>query len=169
METELGAELVIVSYRRNDILEATLQSIRRLYPDLPVCLGLQGEDAEALAVALQSSFAVRTVCLPAPSVTESLNRCILSSSADLVLMLDDDAIPCPGWLEAHLASFKTDPDLAYNSGREVRLRGGRSVGSELVRIPVESLLRLMVPKEACLLYTSPSPRDQRGSRMPSSA
>ena len=25
------------------------------------------------------------------------------------------------------------------------------------------------PKEACLLYTSPSPRDQRGSRMPSSA
>ena len=25
------------------------------------------------------------------------------------------------------------------------------------------------PKYACLLYTSPSPRDQRGSRMPSSA
>ena len=24
-------------------------------------------------------------------------------------------------------------------------------------------------REACLLYTSPSPRDQRGSRMPSSA
>ena len=26
-----------------------------------------------------------------------------------------------------------------------------------------------IPSEACLLYTSPSPRDQRGSRMPSSA
>ena len=26
-----------------------------------------------------------------------------------------------------------------------------------------------VKREACLLYTSPSPRDQRGSRMPSSA
>ena len=25
------------------------------------------------------------------------------------------------------------------------------------------------PPQACLLYTSPSPRDQRGSRMPSSA
>ena len=25
------------------------------------------------------------------------------------------------------------------------------------------------PGEICLLYTSPSPRDQRGSRMPSSA
>ena len=27
----------------------------------------------------------------------------------------------------------------------------------------------VVRREACLLYTSPSPRDQRGSRMPSSA
>ena len=26
-----------------------------------------------------------------------------------------------------------------------------------------------MPLHACLLYTSPSPRDQRGSRMPSSA
>ena len=28
---------------------------------------------------------------------------------------------------------------------------------------------IIVPSQACLLYTSPSPRDQRGSRMPSSA
>ena len=28
---------------------------------------------------------------------------------------------------------------------------------------------LVAPPHACLLYTSPSPRDQRGSRMPSSA
>ena len=27
----------------------------------------------------------------------------------------------------------------------------------------------VAPVDACLLYTSPSPRDQRGSRMPSSA
>ena len=30
-------------------------------------------------------------------------------------------------------------------------------------------LKLVMPSSACLLYTSPSPRDQRGSRMPSSA
>ena len=30
-------------------------------------------------------------------------------------------------------------------------------------------LKALVLDEACLLYTSPSPRDQRGSRMPSSA
>ena len=37
-------------------------------------------------------------------------------------------------------------------------------------IEVYPLLReLDVPLYICLLYTSPSPRDQRGSRMPSSA
>ena len=30
-------------------------------------------------------------------------------------------------------------------------------------------MRAMIPIRSCLLYTSPSPRDQRGSRMPSSA
>ena len=29
--------------------------------------------------------------------------------------------------------------------------------------------KIDVPPQLCLLYTSPSPRDQRGSRMPSSA
>ena len=44
-------------------------------------------------------------------------------------------------------------------------------------IPVYIILKLryifagttLTKKECCLLYTSPSPRDQRGSRMPSSA
>ena len=31
------------------------------------------------------------------------------------------------------------------------------------------IIKKVFQKEICLLYTSPSPRDQRGSRMPSSA
>ena len=41
-----------------------------------------------------------------------------------------------------------------------------------VRVPlgaINSELNINAPYTACLLYTSPSPRDQRGSRMPSSA
>ena len=33
----------------------------------------------------------------------------------------------------------------------------------------QAWLTLKAAADACLLYTSPSPRDQRGSRMPSSA
>ena len=37
-------------------------------------------------------------------------------------------------------------------------------GKELAQIALSKVVR-----NGCLLYTSPSPRDQRGSRMPSSA
>jgi len=146
----MDTELVIVSYRRSDILAASLESIRRLYPDLPICLGLQGGEAADLAGRMESEFQVRTVCLEAPSVTETLNRCILSSTADLVLLLDDDAIPCVGWFEGHRTAFVADPDLAYSCGREVRLNKGRSVSSEALRIAVETLLRLVVPRHAVI-------------------
>ena len=44
------------------------------------------------------------------------------------------------------------------------------VAPELVKPVADTLLELYdEPGSSCLLYTSPSPRDQRGSRMPSSA
>ena len=42
--------------------------------------------------------------------------------------------------------------------------GGPQIGEMLKRLKIESEFI-----DGCLLYTSPSPRDQRGSRMPSSA
>ena len=36
-------------------------------------------------------------------------------------------------------------------------------------IPTEDAMKAALLSGSCLLYTSPSPRDQRGSRMPSSA
>jgi len=146
----MDTELIIVSYRRSDILAASLKTIRQLYPTLPICLGLQGDEAEDLARRMEHEFKVRTVCLEAPSVTESLNRCILSSAADLVLLLDDDAVPCSGWFDAHRSAFEADPDLPYSCGREVRINKGRSVPSEAMRIMVETLLRLVIPRHAVI-------------------
>ena len=40
--------------------------------------------------------------------------------------------------------------------------------AEAIRVAAETRLSELLEQD-CLLYTSPSPRDQRGSRMPSSA
>ena len=64
-----------------------------------------------------------------------------------------------------LTTFDLD-DYVYES-----MRAGAS-GFLLKDCPADELIRavhLIAKGEACLLYTSPSPRDQRGSRMPSSA
>ena len=72
----------------------------------------------------------------------------------------------------------------WSACRSKQLRGERALGERglakaataTAAPPTSSpvrpsdLLGLAAPKsKACLLYTSPSPRDQRGSRMPSSA
>ena len=55
----------------------------------------------------------------------------------------------------------------YFDGRLLTLHpdGAKAVAEVVLAITLEAGANFI----ACLLYTSPSPRDQRGSRMPSSA
>ena len=73
-------------------------------------------------------------------------------------------VPQPAFVRHTYELFASVVDLA----NEVRLRAVAVVAAVVARhvdvhnVAVTQLIR-------CLLYTSPSPRDQRGSRMPSSA
>ena len=76
----------------------------------------------------------------------------------------------------HLAAFQTD--FAHNLGSMIRLCACFGVTLDIIEpcgFPLsqkslkEAALDYSDQCEICLLYTSPSPRDQRGSRMPSSA
>ena len=70
------------------------------------------------------------------------------------------------------------PQLSESVAEATLLQWHKKVGDTVARdenlIDVETdkvVLELPAPEAGviCLLYTSPSPRDQRGSRMPSSA
>ena len=144
---KLKVELVIPTYNRIDILLGTLRSVRTLYPDLKVCIGLQGDkptnhDDETL----RKYRHLRIETLAEPGTTRTLNHCIQSSDADVILILDDDAVPHFGWLESHVSAFESDPDLTYTSGREIRFRMGRSVYSDVVRIIVELIFSMFLKK-----------------------
>jgi GT2 family glycosyltransferase len=147
----MNAELVVVSYNRLAALEVTLRAVRRLYPELPVCVGLQGPAPEGGFAAWldeqERSGLLRLERLAAPSITRSINHCVRTSEAETVLLLDDDARPCLGWLEAHRDAFAADPDLAYTCGREVRLHAARPALLELERITVELAYGLFLPAE----------------------
>ena len=128
------------------------------------------------------------------AVTIPDNRPVLVVDADEVILLfaqDFDAWLRPQgiWFDYNLYDYSAA--LKDRDGREI----GLTLGNELVQRfniegtrhhtaapgAIDALLQLgrthtilvltNVPMQCldCLLYTSPSPRDQRGSRMPSSA
>ena len=62
-----------------------------------------------------------------------------------------------------------DLDLAYQQSWSLVAHLAKLVGEPKVVQLYKRIAGSGSPSEVCLLYTSPSPRDQRGSRMPSSA
>ena len=140
-------EIVIPSYNRIFILQETLKQLRVLYPDTHVCLGLQTDAPTESHKQFDVDLKIRVIRLASPGTTSALNQCISSSKADILLILDDDAIPCFGWLESHVSAFASDPELTYACGREIRLRKGRSVYSDVVRIVVERIFSLFLEKD----------------------
>lgn len=138
MRPDLSIEVIIPSYNRMQVLKDTLQRIRQLYPHVKICVGLQGQVPDSgFQSLLERDPELRIEKQSEPATVRSLNHCIETSSADIILLLDDDAIPCPGWLEEHLRAFTDDPALVYTSGRVIELRRNRPAFSEWTRIMTE--------------------------------
>ena len=64
-------------------------------------------------------------------------------------------------------------DLVYFKDQENVLQSAQSFAKQyrgrIAELDATEFLGLLKEYEACLLYTSPSPRDEQSSRMPSSA
>ena len=67
-----------------------------------------------------------------------------------------------------LESALSSPDVANNNKQFLDMTLEYSRMKNLAELG-ERFLKVINDINNCLLYTSPSPRDQRGSRMPSSA
>ena len=148
MAPRLLCEVVIPSYKRLENLKNTVAGIRQLYPVIKICLGLQGEmPGQELQQGLLADPNLRIEKMRFPSSTITLTTCIKSSAADIILILDDDAVPVHGWMEAHMAAFENDPDLAYTGGREVRLSRKRPPIEEIICIINEWVFGLFLPKD----------------------
>ena len=72
----------------------------------------------------------------------------------------------------HIVLYK--PDIPQNTAAIIRLGACLNLKIHLIEpcgfnLNDSRFKRVVMDYEGCLLYTSPSPRDQSGSRMPSSA
>ena len=102
-------------------------------------------------VAIAEAAGARVEQIPWPGdFAPARNQALEFLKGDWVLVLDADEQLRPEAIPA-LKALMAQPDVLVIN---------------LLRYEVGAA---MAPYSSCLLYTSPSPRDQRGSRMPSSA
>ena len=78
-------------------------------------------------------------------------------------IVDSIGYPTPGCLGTYCGLERDMPTLTYEIERDINPK-------LIIKHHIPAILEaLKTTEKRCLLYTSPSPRDQRGSRMPSSA
>ena len=124
-----------------------MQRLAEYMADLASLLGQPGnvhfDDVEEGSVLLAAA-------IDEPAIPKVMNRVVLHERGEAA----DDFAKAFAKLDKRLAEDNAIGSLdAYTDGEEV--------GATVLAFPGRD--------RPCLLYTSPSPRDQRGSRMPSSA
>ena len=99
--------------------------------------------------------------LTAPGATASLGECPLWSTAESVLY----------WMDVDGTTVhRFDPGTSATHTRDLPGRPGSLVLTGELGVLIVAMEHQLVRLDwACLLYTSPSPRDRTRSRMPSSA
>ena len=73
------------------------------------------------------------------------------------------------WRRGHVPQQWKDATIKVLHKKKDRTECGKYRGISLVAHAGKVLLKVIAGRLSCLLYTSPSPRDKRQSRMPSSA
>ena len=69
---------------------------------------------------------VRCIREETPGLSRARNRAIAETASDILLFLDDDAIPEPGWLAALADAFASAPDIDVVGGAVIPVyEGGR--------------------------------------------
>jgi GT2 family glycosyltransferase len=114
------SSVLVPSYRRAPLLEHCLRALaRQTIAPGEVIVVWQGDDtptrdqAEALARSLPLNL--RVIHVPEPGVVPAENAALDRAQGDVILLIDDDAVAPPDWIERHLAHYD-DPTIGAVGG-----------------------------------------------------
>ena len=119
----LKTSVLVPSFRRPDLLENCLRSLDRqtITPD-EVLVVWQGDDTPTRQMAEQLSgslsIPVQPIHLPEPGIVPAENAALDQARGDVILLIDDDAVAEPDWIERHLRHY-ADPTVGAVGGPAV--------------------------------------------------
>lgn len=141
----LTTSVLIPSFRRSASLEACLNSLTRqtVFPDEALIVW-QGDDSptrdQAARLAGVLPFPVRVLHLDEPGIVPAENLALAAASGELILLIDDDAVAPPDWVERHLRHY-ADPTVGAVGGSAINYQEGRPLPIN-GRTPIGRITRL---------------------------
>jgi len=107
LSSSRAASVVIPTFGRDEVLLETVRRVLALQPPPAETLVVDQSVDHAPPVAAQlarldDAGQIRWIRLPAPSIPAAMNRGLLLARNPIVIFLDDDVIPCPRLIAAHL-------------------------------------------------------------------
>ena len=105
-------------------------------------------------------------------IADSGHKLLCNSDASLIMFLNDApvvALPTEAMMAINPETYSKINHAWDEESNERNISQGAYVSGQQYSESLESRLSLTAQNHNCLLYTSPSPRDSRRSRMPSSA
>ena len=107
MTDALPITVAIPTYRREQVLIDTIRSLGGLVrrPGEILVVDQTSDHAPETEASLRhwnESGEIRWLRLPRPSIPRAMNEALLAARFDIVLFLDDDIVPYPDLLEAHV-------------------------------------------------------------------
>jgi GT2 family glycosyltransferase len=112
----LGYSVVIVSYRRAPVLHETLRLLLPLCPPHGEVIVVEQRPDAPLPDDVGRHPLLRYVTLDRPSMVGARNHGLALARGAVVIFLDDDVLPYPGLIEAHLAAYDV-PHVGGVAGR----------------------------------------------------
>ncbi len=116
--------IIIPSYRREHVLVNTLSCIMSLMPaPAQIIVVDQTKEHEPGTIERLAQWErngkIRWIPIDRPSIPHAMNIGLLDATQDIVLFLDDDIIPDPGLIQAHLDAHNAK-DAAVVAGRVIQ-------------------------------------------------
>jgi GT2 family glycosyltransferase len=116
--------VVIPTYRREQVLLDTIRQLTAQRPAAAEILVIDQTHQHAAQTQrelerLNDQSVIRWIQLSRPSIPAAMNRGLIEAHAEIVLFLDDDIVPCPGLIMAHMRAHQ-ESKAAVVAGRVIQ-------------------------------------------------
>jgi glycosyltransferase involved in cell wall biosynthesis len=114
------ASVIITTYNRSKFLPRAVESARNAGSDVEVIVVNNGstDDTDEVCRAIKGIKYVKLEKNANPG--GGRNAGILASSADYVVLHDDDDVRLPGWLDAQIEILESDSEIGFVYGQAIR-------------------------------------------------